>query len=401
MSIEQRKMDIVRLIKDLDLPHSMYENAVDKYEALGKRLNDNGLECDIYPQGSFATGTVVRPIKNGEDVNYDLDTVVVVHQDKADTSAESIKKTVGDIIAECKRYKKSPTEYDTCWTIDFADENGVGFNIDVVPCVPEDDSTLTRLKEKSSPQTISYVEQSVAITKKTTLTTYEWSTNNPLGYKEWFDEINSPFLKFSRDQRKIMFESRADAAEIEEIPSDEERSSLQIAIQILKRHRDVYFSRLNSDLKPISAIITTLAATVAKNADVNLHPVDLLAFIVEEITSYAGLDIYFESTGEYEQRSLILKHRGEWILNNPVNPEDNLLDSWNQSNGEQKAKAFFGWLKVIKENFMGAFILNDDSRFFSAMCESFGNDFVNQSEIRKSYCPPPKPVFPAKPWRGT
>ena len=117
--------------------------------------------------------------------------------------------------------------------------------------------------------------------------------------------------------------------------------------------------------------------------------------------SYAGLDIYFESTGEYEQRSLILKHRGAWILNNPVNPEDNLLDSWNQSNGAQKAKAFFDWIKAIKENFMGAFSLNDDFRFFSAMCESFGNDFVNQSEIRQRYCPPPKPVYPTKPWRRT
>lgn len=399
--IEQRKMDIVRLIKNLDLPHSLYENAVEKYEALGKLLNDNGLECDIYPQGSFATGTVVRPIKNGENANYDLDTVVVVHQDKAYTSAENIKKTVGDIIAECKRYRKSPTEYDTCWTIEFANENDIGFNIDVVPCVLEDDSTLTRLKAKSLPQTRLYVEQSIAITKKTTQTTYEWSTNNPLGFKEWFDEINKPFLKFSRDQRKIMFETRAAVAEIEEIPSDEERSSIQIAIQILKRHRDVYFSRINSNLKPISAIITTLAATVAKKADVSLHPVDLLAFIIEEITSYAGLDIYFESTGEYEQRSLILKHRGAWILNNPVNPEDNLLDSWNQSNGAQKAKAFFDWIKAIKENFMGAFSLNDDFRFFSAMCESFGNDFVNQSEIRQRYCPPPKPVYPTKPWRRT
>lgn len=41
-------------------PPTLYKNAVEKYQALGHFLNDNGLEAEIYPQGSFAFGTVVR-----------------------------------------------------------------------------------------------------------------------------------------------------------------------------------------------------------------------------------------------------------------------------------------------------------------------------------------------------
>ena len=53
----------------------MFEAAEKTYKDLGKWIDQetSDYEISIYPQGSFALGTVVRPITNAHD--YDLDIV--------------------------------------------------------------------------------------------------------------------------------------------------------------------------------------------------------------------------------------------------------------------------------------------------------------------------------------
>ena len=60
-SEELRKQDLLKLIDGLDISPSMYKNATEKYKAVGTYLQEQGLICDIFPQGSFSIGTVVRP----------------------------------------------------------------------------------------------------------------------------------------------------------------------------------------------------------------------------------------------------------------------------------------------------------------------------------------------------
>jgi hypothetical protein len=60
----------------------------------------------------------------------------------------------------------------------------------------------------------------------------------------------------------VLLESRALAekvGKIDELPLYRWKTPLQRAVQILKRHRDVMFEK-NPNAKPISIIITTLAA---------------------------------------------------------------------------------------------------------------------------------------------
>ena len=59
--IAERQDDILKLISQLDISPTMHKNAVEKYKALASFLEGCGIEADIYPQGSFAFGTVVRP----------------------------------------------------------------------------------------------------------------------------------------------------------------------------------------------------------------------------------------------------------------------------------------------------------------------------------------------------
>ena len=61
MIVSERIKNITKVVEQLDISPSLYRNAVEKYNNLAKFLNEKGI--DIYPQGSFALGTVVRPSK--------------------------------------------------------------------------------------------------------------------------------------------------------------------------------------------------------------------------------------------------------------------------------------------------------------------------------------------------
>ncbi len=69
----ERQQDIIRLVQSLDISPTMHKNAVEKYRALANYLEENGIDAEIYPQGSFALGTVVRPSANDANAKYDLD----------------------------------------------------------------------------------------------------------------------------------------------------------------------------------------------------------------------------------------------------------------------------------------------------------------------------------------
>ena len=71
-NIPERQKDILSIISSLDISPTMYKNAVEKYSAITKFLNDYGIDADMYPQGSFAFGTVIRPNATDHSASYDL-----------------------------------------------------------------------------------------------------------------------------------------------------------------------------------------------------------------------------------------------------------------------------------------------------------------------------------------
>lgn len=402
---QQREKDMLNLIKGLDISHTMYENARKKYQTLGKELNERGIECDVLPQGSFSTGTVVRPYKNGKDADYDLDAVCVLNMEKIYTTPQDVKNIIGVALEKCGYYEHI-SECDECWTIRFAEENGIGFNIDVVTSAVESTETKEKLKKLADPNIGELIDKSVAMANGLhNSKSSSWKTINPEGFREWFEKINDRFLKFTREQRFIMEKGRVIAGEIKPIPSDDLRSSLQIAIQIMKRHRDVYYynNRIES-LKPISAIITTLAAKIASESPQDsLTPLGMLEYILKNIDSYQGLICLQESVGDFSKMSLIKKHSGKWILTNPVNPDDNLLDSWS----DNTAEVFFKWTQDIKRCFLDSLAQHENKAFFEAVSAGLGKDYVTSSPIYKeSMTPilatasiPNVEIGARKPWR--
>lgn len=117
-----RDKEILKSLSDLDLSPTMEKNARDKYAALSKYLDEQGLDSDFYPQGSFLIGTTIRPYRDGKDHDYDLDVLAILKRKKEDTDAKSVKNDVGNCIKESGIYSdKLEKEDKNCWTLKYAE----------------------------------------------------------------------------------------------------------------------------------------------------------------------------------------------------------------------------------------------------------------------------------------
>ncbi len=168
----------------LDISPTKYKQAVDRYSAVSSWIADGNFEgvkdIHFYPQGSFRLGTVVRPIRGGQDADYDIDVVCELQIDKNVTTPKNIKLAVGLRIAENDKYQKMLDEEGRrCWTLLYAEQDDVGFHLDVLPAIPEVTSMRKSLVYPS------IAEKAIAITHKNKDQSYEWYSSNPNGYAEW------------------------------------------------------------------------------------------------------------------------------------------------------------------------------------------------------------------------
>lgn len=296
----ERQRDMIKAIESLDITPSMYQNANEKYHALAEYLSRHtDVTLDMYPQGSFALGTVVRPFRNDKDGAYDLDFICEADINKGDTTPEELRRYIEKAISDGDLYGGKLDISDQCLTIRYAEEGGASFSIDIVPAVHESYEESDWLKKKSSRPDL--IANAIAISMKDG-NKYLWRTNNPKGLSLWFREINEPYKAYARAEfRRKLFERTKYYNKVEDIPEDMERSSVQRVIQILKRHRDLYYNNF-PELKPISAIITVLVADVASSLNPSTDVFTLLESVLNELN---------ESSKFYNDRV-----KGELLLEN-------------------------------------------------------------------------------------
>ena len=238
ISITERQDDILKIISKLDISPTMYKNAVEKYEALASFLEDCGIEADIYPQGSFAFGTVVRPSYKDPNANYDLDFICQLHLRRDDIAPSQLRAKIETALRSSDRYGGKLTKCGECFTIEYADINGVGFSIDIVPAA--DENALKKYELQRISDRPDLIGTAIAIPRQNSERNYSWLTNNPRGFKSWFDEINKPFLEYRSLERRAKYYSEHHMVfdSVEDIPSELDRSAMQRVIQILKYHRN-------------------------------------------------------------------------------------------------------------------------------------------------------------------
>lgn len=348
MDIKKYSAFLEHVASEIDIPPSKYQDAVDRYQAVGRWL-----ECGEYPrcqgelsicvQGSFRLGTVVRPIRNGIEACYDIDLVCEIPLHKDQTTPQAVKSMVGDRLRDHGTYKKLlDPEGRRCWTLEYGEQDGVGFHLDVLPAVPDPRGLL---------------DTAIAITSKAYGSSYSWSSSNPRGYGIWFDAKNaSAFARAAFEQKESIQRGASTIyASVDEVPDQLIRTPLQRSIQLMKRHRDLRFDH-HERIKyaPISIIITTLAGHLYGNeGDVY----SALSGIVGNLQAHAALvegkaiDRSLEAMGLVQRNS-----DGTWYVGNPVNPAENLADRWHEDN-HARARAFFAWVDALQKDLIN--ILGD------------------------------------------
>lgn len=341
------------VIERLELPESAYEKAASRYQDLGEWLCRDESMCvtyepHIFPQGSFRLGTAIRPLDEKDEYDLDLACKLPVGITKDLYTQKSLKMLIGSEIESYRtaRLIKSPKEEKhRCWRLDYADQ--MSFHMDIVPCIPEVQSQRQSIKEAmirtgtSDVLSESVSELSVSITDDRhpsyTQICKDWNISNPEGYAKWFESR----MKLAQQlllQKAGMFR----AASIDDLPVYKWKTPLQRVIQILKRHRDQMFKD-DTDVEPISIIITTLAAEAYQGeTDIESALRNILSKIDDLVNSKAPR------------------------IPNPTNPNEDFADRWSMPDCRNLnlEENFWNWVKQVKADFE-IFSKSDNTKFIS------------------------------------
>lgn len=342
----------------INISEEMFDSAEAEYKKLGKWISENTPKYDIqiYPQGSFALGTVIKPYN--KDDEYDIDLVCEYQQEYGFTAKQLKTQEVRSILDTYGR-AKAIIEKRRCWQVTY--EHDVRFHLDVVPAI---------LRSKY----ISITDHNEDKDK------YEYIGSNPKGYIEWFK--HKQLAQYTAIKSNILAERRKSGvvfrADIEPVKEYNIRTPLQKTIQILKCHRDILFADDNSNVKPVSIIITTIAIELYQN----------------EITIYDTLTSILKKSKEYIESQ---KQGDTYYLYNPVYTgvkKENFADKWNEHH--ERAEAFFDWLEAARHDLVDSVAnAQDDSEIASILEFALGKrvskavfssntQVLNEAEIRQS-----------------
>ncbi len=354
-NIVTREEALQKAAQKLDISPSKYKQAMDRFEAMqsyllkGEYKGANG-KPEIYLQGSFKLGTEIRPYKDSKDADYDIDIVCRLEHEKEATTAETVKRQVGNHLKANNTYEKMlDDEGKRCWTLNYAEQDGVDFHMDILPAVQESWKTFMEYYWYCS---------AIAVTNKCSdAGTYDWSTSNPKGFAKWFyDKNKSIFESVKAAQKQVLFENYLRDGLFnnrDSVPDIHVKTPLQRAIQLLKRHRDTRFShQQNEQYKPISMIITVLAAQIYNNETTIYETLKNLLDTLSRHANQMQPTFRFDESEAKSVYNLITRtSEGKWHIANPTNRRENFADKWHEDN-HARAKTFFQWIVWAKDDFI-------------------------------------------------
>lgn len=232
------------LAHELDPSPERLQLGRERYGDLGDWLtkhaaNSVSRDVEVYPQGSFNLGTTNQDPFTTE---FDIDLVLRIAYLKEQISQTDLNGIVGGwlgryvSVRQRERHPLAPialSKGKRAWTLPYDDH----FHMDALPVVP---ATL------DAPDTADG-DRSWLTDKELT----RWQPTDPRGFASWFRELTAA--------ERLVLAKRAEV-QVDDLPDTGPRSLLQIAIKILKRHRDFHFAGDPEKLAPPSALISALAA---------------------------------------------------------------------------------------------------------------------------------------------
>jgi hypothetical protein len=361
------------LCKNLSITKTQHDIAVQSYKAVGKYLSSDNSPLTNYnpyvkPQGSFIIGTTIQSIDPNGDIDLD---VVCEFKKKPDSWAQyHLKKAVGDRLKESPRYSDMLDEEGRrCWTLKYrenAESPNQRYHMDILPALISNGYANILEKAMTAESYGEFDELRLSITDKEeanysneTRAEY-WKQSNPYGYAIWFINI-ARTINGIKKRTFSLSEATKTKPEYQE-----NRLPLQRVVQLLKRHRDIYFSNKNEiakKQKPISCIITTLAARAYRE---EAELIDALLGVISRMES----EITFKYAPEYGKEI-------EWI-SNPTNVTENFADRWNDE-GSVRRENFYSWLRQLKIDLREVVSKSGLHNISESLKTSFGEEPVKKT----------------------
>lgn len=328
---------LMALSEALDIPPEIDRQLKDEYEKLALFVREDSVDrqradSEIYAQGSRRLGTMVSPVRSGQD--FDLDIVYLRHLKRESVTQEDLKAQIGEQLQRYLTWRRKAglelpalTEGGRCWTLTW---NG-RFHMDVLPALPGDE-----------PQRVYLGNNHIIITDRELRL---WQSSNPKGFAIWFRARMERALRTVRERTALLAK-----VHIEQIPEHDVKTPLQHVVQLLKRHRDIYYEGL-PEHRPSSIIVTTLAANAYDN---QLNLFDALSWVVPRMKNFVD-----ERNGVY------------WV-ENPTNLEENFADRW--ANDPLRAQRFFEWLAQVESDLDDAARMRGIHNIADALGRGWGRD---------------------------
>lgn len=341
------KLDIIlsTLAEELNISDTMYDRAVQSYSNLGdylKKANKDWV-VEVYPQGSFEMGTVVKPLSDEDQ--YDVDLVVLIKSPVFE--ARALRENITSLLEQYGKYEGKIEDKKRCIRIQYSDS--AQFHMDIA-CA------------KSNPL---QSENLIFISQHDINDNYDFSPSDPSGYITWFKDS----MRYSElPEIRALFEMAQSSTDVKPLPLIKIHTPLQQSIQLLKRHRDIFFES-NPEKSPSSIIITTLCALSYD-------------YIVKNQMQSKSIYSTIKAMLENFSRFIILKN-GDYHLDNPVLNDENFLANWKVDSSLKQH--FDSWIQKATRDIItdpANFIENDPAKLRKTLNENFG-DIVSTRALKK------------------
>lgn len=358
---EEFEKILLALGESLDISETQYNALVQSYGAVGKFLQGDP-ELSVYdplvsPQGSLRLGTIIQPINEDDDMDVDL--VFRLKEKSPEWTPKALKDKVGARLKSSPRYSKMlDDEGKRCWTLLYrqdSDNMKERYHMDILPSVANKDYEEQMRRVLMEAFDLKKLDSiSIRITDKeregyTTQTDIkDWLKSNPDGYAIWF--ANRCKLRVST--RLLLTEDIIPIGKY-----NPNKTPLQRIVQILKRHRDIRFN--HNDKKPISIIITTLAAQ-AYQGESNI--LEGLVTVVNHMRDYITRD-----------------ENGNDKVANPLNPDENYAEKWIKD--PERRDNFYKWLEAVHDD-LKAILSSKGTAIWKTMDKPFGQLIVESANKR-------------------
>ena len=333
----QREDILTRIAVSLELDETRKQRMESAYNAVYDILEKDEVffskvDFLVYPQGSKAIGTTVKPRGKEE---FDLDITVEIRDPYYNYTSSEIYNHLIRVLSNNEIYKEKLVKKNRCARIDYIGD----FHMDVLPgCIvlPGDSKIMVPDRELSS-----------------------WTSSNPKGYANWFIQKAETISSSNLNKAFRTFSALNEAkAEQEELPNDDvySKEPLKRAVQLTKRYRDICFEK-NPKHKTSSIVLTTIFGELYEGEPSIYQTIDsILNKIVKRYTDYQYL---FENQGVYKRIKVL----------NPVNSDEDFTEKWD--NEKEYYTQFIAFAKSYKEKWEK--LKNGD---FGVAEELFGSDRI-------------------------